>query len=233
MLVGGSAPYAVAVIGNAYVKATPDGVVQGAAKADWESLDVRRIGMIEGPPSNDFLQPFTLNNKKGYLIHGVKHDSIPAIYDAFDDVNIYYNVMRAKKDGLWGVIGPKNNIIFPFLYEEMEFSASPKLNLYAGKKNGKVGVLKPNGDVLIPFEYDKLYFTNDDFWCISYKNEKEGIIILDGSTPIFIPARYKEVPGNPVTVLEHQGKKIRFFVVETEQGYGFVREDGMDYFKDK
>lgn len=226
--------YAIAVEGNTIVKITKDGTVQQSTKSELQELE--KIGMVnvEGDPNGDFIKPYTLNNKKGFLVHGkgAKMDSIPAIYDEIDEINIYQNILRVKKDGLWGVIGPKNNIIFPFLYEEMG-SASPGLNLYSGKKGGKSGILNPNNEILVPFEYDRFYFTNDDFWCISYQNGKQGIIVLDNSRPVIIPARYKRVSGNSVETFEHQGEKFRFYGVETEQGYGYVREDGTDYFKDK
>ncbi|WP_173003204.1 WG repeat-containing protein [Chitinophaga sp. SYP-B3965] len=235
VIVGGQGPYAGAATGDTYVKVTKDGKVQEATASDWKNLKKVTIGTVEGEPFNDFVEPFTLNNKKGYLIRGkgAGYDSIPAIYDAFDFFDGDYNVRMAKKDGLWGVIGPKNNIIFPFLYGVMGRSASPKFNLYTGMRYGKYGILKPNGDILIPFEWDRLSFANDDFWCMAYKNGKVGIIIFDASAPIFIAPKYKRVTSAPVKILEHQGKKIRFFYVGTEQGYGFVREDGVEYFKDK
>ncbi|SIO50052.1 WG repeat-containing protein [Chitinophaga niabensis] len=225
--------YAMAVARTVFVKVTPDDVVQEGTKSDWQAFEKMGISMIGREPEKDFMMPYTLNNKKGYLVRGrgAKPDSIPAIYDEIDEINIYDNILRVKKDGLWGVIGPRNNIVFPFLYEEMG-SASPGMNLYSGKKGGKSGILKPNGEVLVPFEYDRFYFSNDEFWCISYQNGRKGIIILDGNTPVFIPARYKNVSGNPVEIYEYQGRKVRFFEVETEQGYGYVREDGVDYFKD-
>jgi len=225
---------AVALAGSNFTRVTPDGTIQKATKADWQKLNEIGTVLVEGEPYKKFMMPYTLNNKKGYLVRkpGAGYDSIPAIYDEIDDINIYEHVLRVKKDGLWGVIGPKNNIVFPFLYKEIG-SASPGLNLYSGKKGNKSGILKANGEVLIPFEYDRLYFTNDEFWCISYQNGKQGIIVLDGSTPVIIPARYKKVMGNPVEVYEYQGEKVRFYEVETAQGYGYVREDGTDFFKDK
>jgi hypothetical protein len=112
-------------------------------------------------------------------------------------------------------------------------SFSVTSNLYSGKKNGKCGILKPDGEVLVPFEWDDLSFANEGSWCRVYKNKKAGIFILDGSTPIFIPARYTKVLGNPAEVIEYNGRKLRFFDVETEKGYGYVGEDGTEYFKDK
>lgn len=228
-----NAPYAMAVAGNDIVKVTPDGAVQKGTIADWKQLNSMGEKMVSGPPYTDLVQSFTLNGKKGYLVKRRRpgFDTIPAIYDDIDESNYYENVLRVKKDGRWAVIGPKNNIIFPFLYEEIG-SASVDYNFYSGKKNGKYGILKANGEVLVPFEWDKLNFSNDGFWGRLYKNEKEGIFILDGNTPVFIQARYKNVLGNPVSIVEYQGRKYRFFDVETEQGYGYVREDGMEYFKD-
>lgn len=227
-------PYAAAFSGSAYVKVKPDGIVEKATAADWQKLESLGEKRISGAPHTDFGGPYTLNGKMGYLVRRLRpgYDSIPAIYDAISEINIYDNILWVKKDGLWGVIGPKNNSIFPLLYEESG-SVSVKHNLYAGKKNGKYGILKPDGAVLVPFEWDDLYFTNDKFWCIVIKNKKEGVIILDGNAPVFIPARYKDVSANPVTVIEHEGRKIRLFGVETEHGYGYIGEDGMEYFKDK
>ncbi|WP_343304280.1 WG repeat-containing protein [Chitinophaga niabensis] len=226
-------PYAAAFTGGTYVKVKPDGTVEKAILADWQKLESLGERKISVEPYTAFAGPYTLNGKKGYLVKRLRpgYDSIPAIYDATDEINVYDNIMWVKKDSLWGVIGPKNNIIFPLLYEELG-SVSVKYNLYSGKKNGKFGILKPNGDVLVPFEWDRLYFPLDQFWCIATKGDKDGIIILDGNEPVFIPARYKDVSPYPVTVIEHEGRKIRFFAVETPKGYGYVREDGMEYFKD-
>lgn len=221
-------PYAVAITGKSLFMITPEGMVQKGTQANDIKEEEQRIS---GEPRKDFFRPFSQNNKSGYLVNWGR-DTIPAIYDAIDEINIYDNVLRVKKDGFWGVIGPKNNIVFPFLYEEMG-NASPAFNLYAGKKNGKYGILKPNGEVLVPFEWDRLSFANDGYWCMVNSNGKNGIIILDGSTPVLIPARYKSIPGNPAEVYQSEGRKVRFYAVETTQGYGYVREDGVEYFKDK
>lgn len=192
------------------------------------------VGMPVSPaPGPHLVGSFTLNGKTGYLIQKGEggYDSIPAMYEAIDVSNQYGDILWAKKDGLWGVIDKKNKIVFPFLYEEMG-PGNVVYNLYAGKKNGKYGILKPNGEVLVPFEWDKIYFTDDFFWCIVNKDDKQGIIILDRSTPVFIPARYKTISDNHVLVVEYKGRQVRFFNVETEQEAGYVREDGMEYFKD-
>lgn len=119
----------------------------------------------------------------------------------------------AKKNGNMGFINTKNEIIFPFIYKEIDSATDDYLCVSHDKL--KYGLVNFKNDMILPLVYDHLSITdNDSFLCFGEKSDeiianydrenrqlldfqddqllKFGIINLKGET-IVPPISYSEI----------------------------------------
>ncbi len=103
--------------------------------------------------------------REGTLKWGVLQISgawaIPPEYDFEEDFYLRFlrDTFVAKKNGKWGIVSPKNEVILPFEYEgiQLPFYERPEIffryGLVAVKKDGKWGYVNFKNKVEIPFKY--------------------------------------------------------------------------------
>lgn len=98
---------------------------------------------------------------------------------------VQYDLFKVKKNGKWGIVGAKNQIIIPFMYDDLRFvplkiDQKPKRNLrFIAKKNGKFGVISIKNKVLIAFLYEK-FFPFVQYLALVQKQGKLGYISEKG-----------------------------------------------------
>lgn len=102
-------------------------------------------------------------------------------------------MILAKKDGKVGFIDINENILIPFIYDDVGvFSKS--VDLAPAVKNKKQGFINRKGDTIIPFEYDYVsylrYFYEPGI-AILLKNGKYGVI--NARNEIIIPFIYSKI----------------------------------------
>lgn len=102
----------------------------------------------------------------------------------------------AKKNGKWGVVNGKNNVI-PFEYDTL---CSIYFRVIGGrvyhilaKKNGKIGIIGNNNEVLIPFEYEDIDLYHNTYVTLFMKKGKWGIIKHSHKYQVVIPFEYDEI----------------------------------------
>ncbi|MBK8565736.1 MAG: WG repeat-containing protein [Saprospiraceae bacterium] len=88
---------------------------------------------------------------------------IPAKYDSGDRCFGKNKLAWVEKNGKFGYINYKDEIVIPFIYED---AAHFSFGLAGVKKNGKWGVINSKGGIIAPFEYDGIgeftdYYTED------------------------------------------------------------------------
>lgn len=152
---------------------------------------------------NDFIQ-YKLNGKWGIMDGKLKEITGP-VYEKMETL-WRDDALIAIKDGVFGMIDRKANILFPFEYEQIHAS------LYVGgailfKKKGLVGVMNLQGDTILPFEYTKItdepgqYFVTD-------RAGKKGIFNFFGAE--ILPVEYDDMEDLTYTgqlvVLRKDGK---------------------------
>lgn len=142
-------------------------------------------------------------NKIGLIDYKGKQ-TIPFLYDTLYNEHSVPRISGfiAKKDGFYGFVSRKNEIIQPFKYNYI-YVLKGGYAVYVGKNN-KVGIFDENGKIMIPFEYDAIYST-------SYNNhltkefpsdmdifivEKDGKIgTIDNKNNVIIPIVYDGLSG--------------------------------------
>jgi len=93
------------------------------------------------------------------LIQGKEKDAQRSLENAeslffnFDYIDKYISgIARARKGNKWGYIDTKNQIVVPFLYDEIQLFNN--VNLATVKQNGQYGFVNRLGEVIIPIEYN-------------------------------------------------------------------------------
>lgn len=119
--------------------------------------------------------------------------------------------------------GEKQNIILPFIYDDISFS---KEGLISAKKDGKYGVIDINGNEILPFVYDYLSRFKEGLAIvvkIDGKNTKQGFINKTGK--VVVPMEYEPrfTPGvNSDSFLFDNG----IAKVSKDGKYGFINKAG-------
>ncbi|MDO5046725.1 WG repeat-containing protein [Campylobacter sp.] len=118
--------------------------------------------------------------------------------------------------------GEKQNIILPFIYEDISFSEE---GLISAKKDGKYGVIDISGNEILPFAYDYLSRFKEGLAIvvkIEGKSAKQGFI--DKSGKIVVPMEYEPrfTPKNSDAFLFNNG----IAKVSKDGKYGFISKAG-------
>lgn len=113
---------------------------------------------------------------------------IPMEYDyiCIDGPDLY----RLKKNGRYGIIDSKGNVIFPFRYRDLGKFDSDGIT-YAENDEGKYGYVDKNGNAVIGFRYLRADNFERDYAKVSMGHACVGVI--DKSGRFVVPPRYRDV----------------------------------------
>lgn len=154
---------------------------------------------------------FTQNGKQG-LRDNSGIVVIPANFDAlgwsYSKSEVRNNRIGFLKDGKWGVVSIKNEILYPAELEGL-FDATANY-IVAGVKSGdgrfKKGLIDYQGKLLVPYIYSSLNIHNTRI--IAMVDNKSGMLNLEGK--VILPFYYDHI---------RQVDDLRWFVVD-ESGLG-------------
>ncbi len=129
---------------------------------------------------------------------------IPAQYDLLDPY-MGSDLAAAYKDGNWGFINRKNEVVVPFRYLEVSFFCEGFASVRVGNH---WGLINEKGVEIIPPEYDAVSFMNSDNRVIVSKQNKYGVV--ESSGRIFLPCEYDSIQygrGDGYYEVTRNGKK--------------------------
>ena len=142
-------------------------------------------------------------NKMGLIDYNGKQ-TIPFLYDTLYREHSVPRISGfiAKKDGFYGFVSNKNEIIQPFKYNYI-YALKGGYVVYVDQSD-KVGIFDKDGKIMIPFEYEAIYstwynnhltkeFPSDKDIFIVEKNGKIGTI--DDKNNVIIPIIYDGLSG--------------------------------------
>ncbi|WP_267403824.1 MULTISPECIES: WG repeat-containing protein [unclassified Chryseobacterium] len=145
----------------------------------WGFINKDSLVMI--PFEYDFLNPFTNglayaeNNNQKYFI--TKQNL--RLKGDYDEIRIFSEGLAAiKKNGKWGFIDNRGDIVIPIQYEHANYFSSN--GLCAVGKNGKSGFINRKGAEIIPIVYDKVSQEEKDDNVIVNKNGKWAVFDNEG-----------------------------------------------------
>lgn len=117
---------------------------------------------------------------------------IPIIYEFIDVIHSCF--FAAKKDGKWGYINEKGDVIVDYIFEAPNQSVFPP-NVCMAVLNGKAGLLDEKGQWILPASYDKVYQGGEVLIALAKKG-KVGFVDAKGNT--VIDFQFLEVPRHEV-----------------------------------
>lgn len=145
-------------------------------------------------------------------------------------------MILAKKDGKEGFIDINENVLIPFIYDDVGvFSKS--VDLAPAAKNKKQGFINRKGEIIIPFEYDYAsyvrYFYEPGI-AVLLKNGKYGVINAENKTIIpFIYSKIDFSRGNEVIIAWQQDKWACFSTTGKQlsdfNNYEIVKKSPLGY----
>lgn len=143
-------------------------------------------------------------NKIGLIDYNGKQ-TIPFLYDTLYQEHSVPRIpgFIAKKDGFYGFVSNKNEIIQPFKYKFI-YAINDGIVVYVDLNN-KVGIFHQDGKIMIPFEYDAIYSTwyNYSYLEKEFPNTKNIFIVekdgkigtIDDENNVIIPIIYDGLSG--------------------------------------
>jgi hypothetical protein len=123
----------------------------------------------------------TVFNLEGKII-------IPGIYEALVE-NPDTTILKAKKDGFWGIISQKNEVLISFKYDEIGYQA--EFGNWIVQKNQKYGIVTNKGKIVIPLKYEALEYSNDKNFIVATLGKLKGLINEKDS--VLFPFEYQEI----------------------------------------
>ncbi len=157
-----------------------------------------------------------INSKNEELF--TEYDEVNVIENSDSNNNLWYeqDVLKVKKDNLWGLINLSGEEILPIEYEDI-YALEGVRNSLIIKKNNKVGLSDNKGSVIIEPEYKEIRGIESDY--------KNGYIVIsqagnygkiDFDKSIILGAEYKDV--KPLT-----SKTV--FVVKENKKYNLINSN--------
>ena len=141
--------------------------------------------------------------------------------------NIAY-VTKNNKTGVFSLLEKK--LVIDTSYDEVNFADSNKgKSVFKVKANGKFGFVSENNVVLLPVEYDKIQYNPKIYQFEIFKNNKVGVKLFNTIYPT-IEAKYIEILDYKRLMINNNWSFVAF-LVKTENGIGYVGENGVEYFK--
>jgi hypothetical protein len=148
------------------------------------------------------------NNSWGF-INEKGTEVIPlGIYEFLNPID-EKNMILAKKNGKEGYIDIHQNILIPFVFEDL--GVFTDIGLAPAKKNGKSGAINREGKIIVPFIYDEVNYFYNSGLAIVRKDQKFGFVNALGKE--IIPVIYENADQTMTDriVLVSKNKKWAFF----------------------
>lgn len=175
-------------------------------------------------------------NAKGETLFS-QYEKVEVLSNIDNQNNIWMeaDVLKAEKEGKYGLIDLKGNEILPCAYEEIMVLTGVKNSLLT-KQEGKMGLVDNTGTIIIPNEYEEITAVTNEYadgYIVKTVEGKYGVI-TPNKTQVLQPVydKIENVYGNNMYAVEQDGtKKIVDNKEKTviEGGYEEVKEIHTQY----
>lgn len=161
-------------------------------------------------------------NKRGFALGGKRQEAI------YEDIQPTREGYIVKKDGLWGIVDKKGNLLGKIEYESVAASSTHTFKGFIVKKN-KYGLIDEKGTPLAKMEFDEIehlvdYLAPSSF--IVKKNGKYGLLDFAGQ-PV-LSTKYNKIlfsnSQSPVSFVLDQNNTLRMVFSQGEKMYPTVFE---------
>lgn len=152
---------------------------------------------------------------------------------AFVEINEYEGIaiVGQTKDKLGVYSLAKKELLIEPKYEFVALEGEDAAALlFKVKLNSKWGILKENNQVYLPIKYDSVVFDSSLNLFLIEQERKIGFKIKNTIYPTVEPKYLKVIDKQNFQV--NDAWNFSLIQVQTSKGYGFVGENGIEYFKD-
>lgn len=175
------------------------------------------------------------NDSWGYIDTRTNEIKIPFGKYEFMNPMDQENMILAKKDGKDGYIDINDNILIPFIYDNLNVFSNN--GLASAQIKDKFGAINRKGEVVIPLVYDRLNYFYKSGLAIIIKNGKYGFI--NKTAKEIIPPIYNSVNqsmndsivfvknNEKWAIFNNQGKQLTDFIFDN-QGEDIIIEPKYD-----
>jgi WG containing repeat len=136
---------------------------------------------------------------------------------------------KSRKGNLYGILHCDGGIIIEPQYEDIQKIYGSSLILI--KKSNKFGLINHKLEVILPCEYDRLLLEDAAIFIWTQRGDKHGIFINNTIYPP-IPAVYDEISRQTYIRVDKNNWHFQIFKVRKNGKFGFVGENGKEYFKE-
>ncbi len=151
------------------------------------------------------------------------------LLETYDTVDIdqFENFAFVTKKNKKGVIDLKTNIeIINLIYDEVSYEGLNKnIKIFKTKRNDKFGLIKSGNQALLNCEFDDI---NEEH--ILTKDNRKGVFVFNTMYPYIKPKYITLKSIEPISISDYW--QFGLFEVTTENGKGYVGENGVEYFND-
>lgn len=105
-----------------------------------------------------------------------------------------------SESGMYGLVDDNGNMVFPAVYDEMDFVNFKDQVLIKAKVEGKWGIYDCTGKEIIPMEYDEIQEGNSRY--LVSKDDRQSILESDGTLVKELSGIYTRMDGDDFLVLQ-------------------------------
>ena len=149
--------------------------------------------------------------------------NVVAVQNYDENNNLWFeeNVLKAQKDGKYGLINLDGQEILPFEYDSITTLKGIKNSMLI-KKDNKTGLVNSDGTIIVPVEYDSVTAISKDYkngYVVKNAENKFGVIKSDGQ--VALECKYDDIE-NIVDNNKYIVKENGTWKVTTEDGTTYL-----------
>ena len=163
--------------------------------------------------------------KDGFVMIKPKYQEI--LLGRIDAKNHYRRTFYAKLNDKFGIIDNCDEVIIPFLYDEIKITNSHYSEDYIVKQNGKYGIINDKAEIVLPIKYA---YVEETYYRKSYivqNNEQECKYFIDDKENVILDNKYFDI----IDLTAHRPFAPGDYFVKNKKGkWGLIKETGETVF---
>lgn len=154
------------------------------------------------------------------------YENVVAVQNYDENNNLWFeeNVLKAQKNGKYGLINLDGKEILPFEYDSITTLRGIKNSLIIKKEN-KTGLVNSDGTIIVPVEYTSVAAISSDYkngYVVKNAENKFGVIKSDGQ--VALECKYDDIEN-----IADNNK----YIVKENGTWKVIAEDGTTYLEGK
>lgn len=138
----------------------------------------------------------------------------PVEYQSIETFSYEPMILKAKKQGKWGLMDVKGNVLHPFEFDQLPRFYPDEVGIETFKKDGKIGFINNEGKIVSSANYDSISIFDDK----KYELKNDNLYgLADTAGQLIVPVEYDDI-----SLADEQGLRV----VEKNEKYGLINGAG-------